>query len=151
LTEEEKAVLNMTESELFERGATLTNDIMMNAKRMSYERSVFSNDLVKSDRLTSVSASGTGMQREPGRPRAAKGVPPVVVSGGVQRASGRVPVVAKVDPSHKVDIDSSSGDDLEVPNPSLQAKAKSTSSSSRSERTDSESSFTVVGKGGKPK
>ena len=45
LTEEEKAVLNMTESELLERGATLMNDIMMNSKKMSYERSVFSTDL----------------------------------------------------------------------------------------------------------
>ena len=78
LTEEEKAVLNMTESELFERGATLMNEIMMNSKKMNYDRGVFSKDLTKSERLTAVSASGTGMQKEPGRPKASKGMPAVV-------------------------------------------------------------------------
>ena len=151
LTEEEKAVLNMTESELFERGATLMNDIMMNSKKMSYERSVFSTDLSKSDRLTTVSASGTGMQKEPMRPKVSKGVPLVVVSGGVQRAGGNVPGVAKVEPSRmeRVDMDTSSGEELEVLNKKYQPK--STSSSSRSERTESESSFPVIGKSGKPK
>ena len=127
------------------------NDIMMNSKKMSYERSVFSTDLSKSDRLTTVSASGTGMQREPMRPKISKGVPPVVVSGGVQRAGGSVPSVAKVELSkmERVDMDTSSGEELEVLNQRHQPK--STSSGSRSERTDSESSFTVIGKSGKPK
>ena len=126
------------------------NDIMMNSKKMSYERSVFSTDLSKSDRLTTVSASGTGTQREPMRPKMSKGVPPVVVSGGVQRAGGSVSSVAKVEPSkvERVDMDTSSGEELEVLNE--RRRPKSTSLSSRSERTDSESSFTVVGKSGKP-
>ena len=118
---------------------------------MSYERSVFATDLSKSDRLTTVSASGTGMQREPTRQKIAKGAPPVVVSGGVQRAGGSVSSVARVEPSkvERVDMDTSSGEELEVLNKRHQPK--STSLSSRSERTDSESSFTVIGKSGKPK
>ena len=106
------------------------NDIMMNSKKMSYERSVFSTDLSKSDRLTTVSASGTGMQREPMRQKISKGVPPVVVSGGVQRAGGSVPSVAKVEPSkvERVDMDTSSGEELEVLDRMCQPKSTSSSS-----------------------
>ena len=63
LTPEERAVLDMGENELFERGATLMNEILLNKQKAAYQAAEFAKDIVGSARLVGVTNTGVGQQR----------------------------------------------------------------------------------------